>query len=65
MPRFVVQSLYTGQFLYAHPERGDVQWTASLPAALRFGVSTDEEEVAALIADHCDKGSAVAVDLDA
>lgn len=65
MARFVVQSQHTWQFLHAHPVRGDVQWTPSLAAAVRFGVLSDESEVADLIADHCDRGEALVVDLDA
>ena len=61
--RFLIQSGLTFHFLHVDP-RGDVGWTPSLLTALRHGVITDLEEVQQLTEDHCDKGTALVVDLD-
>lgn len=64
MARLLIQSGITFQFLAVLPS-GDVGWTPSLLTALRYGVVDDVEQVAQLIEDHCDSGSALVVDLDA
>lgn len=61
--RFLIQSGVTFQFLHVDP-RGDVGWTPSLATALRFGVVSDPEEIAQLVEDHFDRGTALVVDLD-
>lgn len=63
MPRFLIQSAETFEFLHISPKSGDLTWTPSLLAAIRHGVSTEAEEVAQLIEDHCDR-NAIVVDLD-
>ena len=63
MPRYLIQSAETFEFLHVSPRNGDVTFTPSLLTAIRHGVVTDEEQVAQLIQDHCDR-SAVVVDLD-
>jgi hypothetical protein len=63
MSRFLIQDQATHQFLYSDPITADVTWTRSLPAAVRFGVISDEETGLEMLRDHCDK-SAILVDLD-
>ncbi|MFT7724593.1 MAG: hypothetical protein QM788_17485 [Roseateles sp.] len=63
--RFIIQSGVTFQFLHVHPGTGDVAWTPSLATAVRFGVVDDFDDIRQLVDDHCDKGSALVVDLDA
>lgn len=63
MSRLLIQSGISFQFLAVLPN-GDVGWTPSLLTALRYGVIDDEEQVAQLIEDHCDSGTALVVDLD-
>lgn len=63
MSRLLIQSGVTFQFLAVMPN-GDVGWTPSLLTALRCGIVDDFEQVAQLIQDHCDRGSALVVDLD-
>jgi len=64
MARYLIQSAVTWEFLHAHPQSGDVTFTPSLLTAMRFGVVDDMEQVAQLIEDHCDRGTAVVIDLD-
>lgn len=64
MSRYLIQSGRTFEFLHVHPGTGDIRWTPSLLTAIRCGVIEDEEQVAQLIEDHCDKGAALVVDLD-
>lgn len=64
MARLLIQSGITFQFVAVLPS-GDVGWTPSLLTALRHGVIDDEEQVAQLIEDHCDSGTALVIDLDA
>lgn len=64
MARYLIQSGRNFHFLHACPHTGDVAWTPSLALALRCGVIDDEEQVAQMVEDHCDKGSAIVVDLD-
>lgn len=64
MARYLIQSALTFQFLHASPVNGDVSWTPSLATALGYGVVRDEEQVAQLQEDHCDRGLTVVVDLD-
>ena len=63
MSRYLIQSAETFAFLHVSPRNGDVTWTPSLLTAIRHGVLLDEEQVAQLVEDHCDR-SAVVVDLD-
>lgn len=63
VPRYLIQSAETFEFLHSSPRTGDVTWTPSLLTAIRHGVCDDEEQVAQLIEDHCDR-SAVVVNLD-
>jgi len=63
MPRYLIQSAETFEFLHSSPRTGDVTWTPSLLTAIRHGVVADDDLLAQLIEDHCD-GSAVVVDLD-
>lgn len=65
MARFLIQSGVTFQFIHSDPRTGDVNWTPSLATALRFGVASDLDEVAQLVQDHFDRGTALVVDLDA
>lgn len=65
MARYLIQSGITFQMLHVDPRSGDVAWTPSLATALRFGTVEDEEQVAQLVEDHCDRGAALIVDLDA
>lgn len=64
MPRFLIQSAVTWEFVHQDPRTGDVAFTPSLLTAMRFGVIDDPEQVAQLIEDHCDRGQTVVVDLD-
>lgn len=63
MSRYLIQSGLTFQFLAVLPT-GDVGWTPSLLTALRYGVIDEPDQVAQLVEDHCDRGSALVVDLD-
>lgn len=65
MPRYLLQSALTWEFLHNSPRTGDVTWTPSLLTALEFGVIDDEEEVQQLIDDHCDRGRVLIINLDA
>lgn len=62
--RLLIQSGVTFQFLHVDPRNGDVAWTPSLATALRFGVVSDPDDIAQLVEDHCDKGTALVVDVD-
>lgn len=62
--RYLIQSGITFQFLAVLPN-GDVGWTPSLLTALHHGVCDDVDQVAQLVEDHCDKGAALVIDLDA
>lgn len=64
MPRYLLQSALTWEFLHNSPRTGDVTWTPSLLTALEFGVIDDEEEVQQLIDDHCDRGRVLIINLD-
>lgn len=64
MSRYLLQSASTFKFLHASPATGDVDWTPSLLTAMQFGIVEDEEQVAQLINDHFDRGSAITIDLD-
>lgn len=64
MARYLIQSAVTFKFLHSCPHTGDVSWTPSLASALEFGLVEDEEQVAQLVNDHCDRGLTVVVDLD-
>ena len=64
MPRYLIQSGVSFEFLHSDPRSGDVAWTPSLATAIRFGVADDMEQVAQLVEDHCDRGAALVVDLD-
>jgi hypothetical protein len=64
MARYLIQSGRNFQFLHSCPHTGDVAWTPSLALALRNGVIDDEEQVAQMLEDHCDKGTCTVVDLD-
>lgn len=64
MPRYLLQSALTWEFLHNSPRTGDVTWTPSLLSALEFGVIDDEEEVQQLIDDHCDRGRVLIINLD-
>jgi len=64
MARFLIQSARTFKFIHSSPATGDVDWTPSLLTAMRFGIVEDEEQVAQLIEDHFDRGSAITIDLD-
>jgi hypothetical protein len=64
MPRYLIQSAVNWEFLHADPRSGDVAYTPSLLTAMRFGLVDDAEQVAQLIADHCDPGTSVVIDLD-
>lgn len=63
MSRYLIQSAETFAFLHFSPVRAQVDWTPSLLTALRHGVVCDEEQVAQLIEDHCDR-TAIVVNLD-
>jgi|EndMetStandDraft_4_1072995.scaffolds.fasta_scaffold194100_3 hypothetical protein len=63
MSRYLIQSGVTFQFLGVLPT-GDVGWTPSLLTALRHGVIDEPDQVAQLVEDHCDPGTALIVDLD-
>lgn len=65
MARYLIQSGVTFEFLHSDPHTGDVAWTRSLLTALRFGTVDDMEQVAQLVEDHCDRGTALIVDLEA
>jgi hypothetical protein len=64
MARYLIQSASTFKFLHVSPVSGDVDWTPSLLTAMQFGLVDDEEQVAQLIEDHFDRGSAITIDLD-
>ncbi|MFG6485211.1 hypothetical protein ACG04R_00935 [Roseateles sp. BYS78W] len=64
MSRFLIQSGLTFQFITVLPS-GDVGWTPSLLTALRHGVIDEADQVAQLVEDYCDRGTALVVDLDA
>lgn len=64
MARLLIQSGITFQFLTVLPT-GDVGWSPSLLTALRHGVIDEPDQVAQLVDDHCDPGTALVVDLDA
>jgi len=64
MARYLIQSARTFKFLHSCPNTGDVSWTPSLLTAIQFGMVDDEEQVSQLIDDHCDRGSAITIDLD-
>lgn len=64
MPRYLLQSALTWEFLHNSPKTGDVTWTPSLLTALEFGVVDDEEEVQQLIDDHCDRGRVLIINID-
>lgn len=64
MARYLIQSGVTWEFLHSDPRTGDVCWTPSLGAALRFGMVEDMDQVAQLLEDHCDRGQSLVVDLD-
>jgi hypothetical protein len=64
MARFLIQSARTFKFLHSCPATGDVSWTPSLLTAMEFGLVEDEEQVAQLIDDHCDRGTVFTIDLD-
>lgn len=63
MPRYLIQSAETFEFLHSSPRDAYVTWTPSLLTAIRHGVCTDADQVAQLIEDHCD-GAAIVVNLD-
>jgi len=63
MSRLLIQSGVTFQFLTILPS-GDVGWTPSLLTALRGGVVDEADQVAQLVEDHCDAGTALVIDLD-
>jgi hypothetical protein len=63
MSRLLIQSGVSFHFLTVLPS-GDVGFTPSLLTALRFGVVEDPEQVAQLVEDHLDKGTALIIDLD-
>lgn len=65
MSRLVIQSGRTHQFLHWNPATGDVAWTPSLMTALKHGVAVDYEEAEQLVRDHCDRGTALVIDVDA
>lgn len=65
MARYLIQSAIDFQFLHASPVTGEVSWTPSLATAIRFGTVSEADQVAELMADHCDHGAALVVDLDA
>jgi len=64
MSRYLIQSTVDFHYLHSSPLSGDVAWTPSLQTALVYGLVEDEEQVAQLTADHCDRGCFVVVDLD-
>lgn len=64
MARYLIQSAVTWEFLHSDPRTGDVCFTPSLLTALSYGVVEDEDQVAQLVEDHCDRGSTLVVDLD-
>lgn len=64
MARYLIQSASTFKFLHVSPVTSDMDWTPSLLTAMQFGLVDDEEQVAQLIEDHCDRGSAITIDLD-
>lgn len=62
MPRYVIQSRFTGCFLAPHPEYGQPVWVTLLSDA--FSVP-DEETAAEMIEDHLDKfHQAIIINLD-
>jgi len=65
MARYLIQSAITFGFVHSDPRTGDVAFTPSLATAIRFGIVDDMEQVAQLIEDHFDRGTALVVDLDA
>lgn len=64
MARLLIQSGVTWEFIHSHPQSGDVSFTPSLLTAMRYGVVEDMEQAAQLIEDHCDRGTALVIDLD-
>ena len=64
MARLLIQSGVSFHFLTLLPS-GDIGWTPSLLTALRYGVIDEADQVAQLVEDHCDHGTALVVDLDA
>lgn len=64
MARFLIQSTIDFHFLHSSPINGDVAWTPSLMTALVYGLVEDEEHVAQLTQDHCDRGAFMVIDLD-
>lgn len=64
MPRYLIQSAVTWEFLHQDPRTGDVAFTPSLLTAIRYGLIDDAETVAQLVEDHCDRGQTLTVDLD-
>jgi hypothetical protein len=63
MARLLIQSGRTFEFITVLPS-GDVGWTPSLLTALRHGVVDEADQVAQLIEDNCDAGTALVIDLD-
>ena len=64
MARYLIQSGVTFEYIHSDPRTGDVSWTPSLATAIRFGIADDMEQVAQLVEDHFDRGTAIVVDLD-
>lgn len=64
MSRYLLQSAVHHGFLHACPMTGDIKWTNSLATALAFGLIRDEEQVAQMVDDHCDRAYTVVIDLD-
>ncbi|MES2092116.1 MAG: hypothetical protein V4532_19360 [Pseudomonadota bacterium] len=64
MSRYLLQSSVHYGFLHSCPVTGDIKWTHSLPTALAFGLITDEDQVAQMIEDHCDRAFTLTIDLD-
>ena len=64
MSRYLLQSSVHHGFLHSCPRTGDIKWTESLLTALAYGLIRDEEQVAQMIDDHCDRAYVVVIDLD-
>lgn len=64
MARYLIQSSVNHAFLHSCPVTGDVAWTHSLLTALAYGLITDEDQLAQLAEDHCDRGRYAVIDLD-
>nr|DAU36232.1 MAG TPA: hypothetical protein [Inoviridae sp.] len=62
--RALIQSTIDFHFLHSSPVNGDIGWTPSLLTALVYGMVTDEEQAAQLVADHADRGHYIVIDLD-